>query len=289
MIDLHTHSTASDGTLSPEELADLAAEKGLRAIALTDHDTVGGVAAALERGNHRRVLVIPGVELGARYNGGGQMHILGYYIDHRHPFLLDRLSWLRARRRERAEKIVSRLHEIDVPISRDRVFQLAGIGSLGRPHVARALLEAGHVRSVSEAFDRYLKEGAPAFIEKFQFTSRQAIRLIRTSGGVAVLAHPASLKLSPNGLEACVEQLISEGLGGIEVYWSKHSKSEIAYYEGVATRFGLIVTAGSDFHGINKPTIELGAQLHGQADEAHVLDALETAKRLAGTRTMQSN
>ena len=103
------------------------------------------------------------------------------------------------------------------------------------------------------------------------------------------MAHPASLKLSPNGLEACVEQLISEGLGGIEVYWSKHSKSEIAYYEGVATRFGLIVTAGSDFHGINKPTIELGAQLHGQADEAHVLDALETAKRLAGTRTMQSN
>jgi predicted metal-dependent phosphoesterase TrpH len=289
MIDLHTHSTASDGTLTPEELVDLAAEKGLRAIALTDHDTVGGISAALERGNQRRVLVIPGVELGACWNGDGEMHILGYHVDHQHPFLLDRLSWLRARRRERAEKIVSRLHEIGVPVSGDRVLQLAGSGSVGRPHVARALLEAGYVQSVSEAFDRYLKAGAPAFLEKFQFTSAEAIELITISGGVAVLAHPATLRLSPDGLGACLEQLINEGLRGIEVYWSKHDKSEISYYEQLATRYALIITGGSDFHGSNKPTLELGAKLNGHVDEAYMLRALQRGNTPAGIRTAEAN
>ncbi len=290
MIDLHTHSTASDGTLTPEELVDLAAEKGLRAIALTDHDTIGGIPAALERGNHRRLLVIPGVELGARWNGGGQMHILGYYIDHQHPFLLDRLSWLRARRRERAEKIVSQLHEIGVPISPDRVFQLAGIGSVGRPHIARVLLEAGYVQTVSEAFDRFLKAGAPGFVEKIQFTSREAIELICSSGGVAVLAHPATLRLSPDGpaLRDCLEKLISEGLRGIEVYWSKHDKSEISYYEQLATRYALIITGGSDFHGSNKPTLELGAQLNGHVSDVYLLRALQRGSTLAGMRTVES-
>ena len=284
MIDLHTHSTASDGTLTPEELVDLAAEKGFRAIALTDHDTVGGVSAALERGIRRGVLVIPGVELGASWHGCGQMHILGYFIHHQPPYLIDRLSWLRERRRERAEEMISRLHAISVPISRDRVFQLAGSGSVGRPHVARVLVEAAYVRSISEAFDRYLKAGAPAFVEKIQLTPREAVRLISRSGGVAILAHPATLRLSPDRLEACIELLMNEGLRGIEVYWSKHTEAEISCFEELARRYALLVTGGSDFHGSNKSSLELGAQLHGHIDETYLLHALQTAIKVAARR-----
>jgi len=276
MIDLHTHTTASDGTLSPEALIDLAADKGLQAIAITDHDTVGGIPAALERGKQRGVSVIAGVELGAQWEGAGQMHILGYYIDYKHPHLLERLSWLRARRRDRGEEIVKRLHAAGVMVTWDRVLQLAGAGSVGRPHVARALLEAGQVPSISEAFDRYLNPGTPGFLEKIQFTSSQAIELICSSGGTAVLAHPATLKLRNEGLEACIEELISEGLRGIEGYWSKHDKPEVSRYEELAAHFGLIMTGGSDFHGANKPTIELSAGLNGQLDEASVLRALKT-------------
>lgn len=288
MIDLHTHSTASDGTLTPEALVDLAAEKGLNALALTDHDTVAGIPAALVRGKQRGVLVIPGVELGAKWNGGGQMHILGYYIDHRHPHLLERLSWLQARRWERAEQIVTRLHEAGAPISWERVTQLAGAGSVGRPHVARVLLEAGYVQSVSEAFERYLKPGAPAFLEKMQFMSAEAIELVRSSGGVAVLAHPTTLRLSPEGLEACLQQLLGEGLKGIEAYWSKHNKAETLCFEDLAIRHGLIVTGGSDYHGSSKPGIELGAQLNGRVDEAYLLQVLRAGNRLPRMGRLES-
>jgi predicted metal-dependent phosphoesterase TrpH len=286
MIDLHTHTNASDGTLSPEALIDLAADKGLQAIAITDHDTVGGIPAALERGKQRGVIVIPGVELGARWDDAGQLHILGYYIDHRHPYLLERLSWLRVRRRDRCEEIVQRLRAAGATISWDRVAQLAGAGSVGRPHVARALIEAGQVQSISEAFHRYLNPGTPGFLEKIQFTSRQAIELIDASGGTAVLAHPATLKLQRGGLEACIEGLINEGLRGIEVYWSKHTEAEVSYYQELASRFGLIMTGGSDFHGANKPTIELSAGLNRQLAEASVLLALKTRTTRACVRTV---
>jgi predicted metal-dependent phosphoesterase TrpH len=258
MIDLHTHSTASDGTLSPEGLVDLAAEKGLSAIALTDHDTVAGIAAARARGAERGLEVIPGVELAAEWEGAGQMHLLGYFIDDQHPYLLERLRWLREHRLERARKIVTRLKKLGAPISWERVVQIAGGAALGRPHLAAALVEAGHVGSVLEAFNRYLKDGAPAFLEKVQFKYREALRLIRLAGGVAVLAHPATLKLPPEGLEACVQRLVRKGLQGIEAYWSKHDKKEASFYADVGRRYGLVLTAGSDFHGSNKPGIELG-------------------------------
>ncbi len=281
MIDLHTHTTASDGTLSPGALIDLAAAKGLRAVAITDHDTVAGIPAALKRGKQHGVVVIPGMELGVRWDGHGQMHILGYHIDYQHAYLLERLAWLRARRRERAEQIVKRLRALGLKVTLDRVLELAGNGAVGRPHVARVLLEAGHVKSISEAFERYLSPGAPGFLEKIQFTSHEAIELICSSGGVAVLAHPATLKLSPQGLQACVEELIGEGLLGIEVYWSKHHSAETSQYKELTARYGLIVTGGSDFHGENKPTIELGTGLSGHVDEDTVLRALQAGSKPA--------
>lgn len=281
MIDLHTHTTASDGTLTPQDLVDLAAAKGLSVLAVTDHDTVGGIAAALERGKERRVEVIPGIEIGAKWNGDGQMHILGYHIGWGDPRLLDRLSWLRAERRERGLRMVRRLNELGVPISWERVLELTGAGSIGRPHLARALVKSGHVESISEAFRLYLGAGAPAYFEKAELPPAEAIGLIRASGGVPVLAHPTTLKLTDSKLEACVADLAGQGLAGIEVYWAKHTEAEKASYERLAALYNLVATGGSDFHGSNKPAIELGM---GFTEGADVDQVLQTLRSRAGTK-----
>jgi 3',5'-nucleoside bisphosphate phosphatase len=279
MIDLHAHTTASDGTLTPQALVDLAAVKGVGVLGVTDHDTVAGVPPALERGEERAVQVIPGIELGAKWSGGGQMHILGYHINWQDPRLLDQLSGLQAERRKRAQRIVDRLNELGVPISWERVTQLAGSGSIGRPHVARALLESGHVRAISEAFSLYLRPGAPAYIEKVEFTPAEAIELIRSSGGVPVLAHPTTLKLAGSKLEACLEDLVGKGLAGIEVYWAKHTEIEKAAYGRLAARYNLVATMGSDFHGGSKPGIELGMGFTESVDADQMLAALSFRRR----------
>lgn len=258
MIDLHTHSTASDGSLTPTELVDLAAEKGLRAIALTDHDTVAGVEEAVRRGKTVGVHVIPGLELGAKQNGYKEIHILGYYIRHEHPPLLARLDWLRARRIERGRQMVARLAELGVAIAFERVAELARGGGIGRPHVALALVEAGHVETIPEAFQRYLNPGQPAYVEKQRLSPREAIELIQTADGIPVLAHPATLGLEQEKLEGLISELCEWGLRGIEAYWSRHNAEQIEFCKRLAAQFDLAVTGGSDFHGAAKPGIELG-------------------------------
>lgn len=258
MIDLHTHSTASDGTLTPTELVDLAAEKGLRAIALTDHDTVAGIEEALRRGKTVGVHVIPGIELGAKQNGYKEMHILGYYIRHDYPPLLERLDWLRARRIERGRQMVARLVELGIAIAFERVEELARGGAMGRPHVALALVEAGQVETVPEAFRRYLNPGGPAYVEKQRLSSREAIEFIRAADGIPVLAHPGTLGLEPEQLERLVGELGGWGLQGIEAYWSRHSSEQTECCKKLAVQFNLGVTGGSDFHGTAKPGVELG-------------------------------
>jgi predicted metal-dependent phosphoesterase TrpH len=282
MIDLQTHSTASDGTLSPEALVDLAASLGVTTMALTDHDTVSGIPAAIARGRARGVEVIPGVEFEAEWAGGGHMHILGYFIDHRDTELLERLTWLQERRRERAARILRQLEEAGAPIRWERAEHFAGGESIGRPHIAQALIEADHAKDLPDAFERYLKPGRPGYVEKAQYSSAECIRLIRRSGGVAVLAHPATIKKTTRPeFESVVDRLVGEGIRGIEAYWSKHTPEEMDYFANLARARGLLVTAGSDFHGANKPAIAMGARLEGRGSEQQIVDALRAEAQRA--------
>src|SRR3990170_1443686 len=246
MIDLHTHSTASDGTLTPEALIDLAAAQKLTALALTDHDTVAGLPPALAQGKTPGLAVPPGVELGLQWNGpeasGGQMHLLGYFFRADDASLGERLSGRRDRRRERAQRIVEKLKAAGVELSFTRVEQIAGGESIGRPHVAQALIEAGAVSSIGEAFGRFLSHGRPGYEDKDELTPAQAIQLIRAAGGVAVLAHPGTLKLKASGLQRCVEELKGYGLAGLEAIWSSHSPEQVRDLQALAEKLGLITT-----------------------------------------------
>ena len=281
MIDLHTHSTASDGTLSPEALVELVGERGLSAIALTDHDTVAGVAPAQERGKSLGLEVVPAVELGASLDGVGEIHLLGYFIDLKNKTLRDRLAWLRDERWSRGRKIVERLNDMGVSISVEQVVGIAQGGSVGRPHIARALVENGHVASMEEAFGRYLKSNGPAYVKRELLGAGEAIRLVRGAGGVAVLAHPCTLGRKDGELPKIIRSLMAHGLRGIEVFYSQHTTQQVDRYKQLAARFGLLMTGGSDFHGANKPEIELGQgsiQIH-----AKLLAALREAANSRNT------
>ncbi len=220
-VDLHLHSTASDGSLTPEELVAYAREKGAAAIALTDHDTVDGVKPALEAGARHGLEVVPGVEISALHPRG-TMHILGYFIDPDHPFLQNQLDRLQVARRERNPRIIQRLKALGIPITWESVAALAR-GQIGRPHIAQALVRAGAVTSVEEAFEKYLTRGAPAYVEKFRFPPSEAIEMIRAAGGLAVLAHPFTLNLpSLSALEQELSALKALGLEGVDGLYPEH-------------------------------------------------------------------
>jgi len=213
-IDLHTHTTYSDGTLSPGELVTLAKADGLSALAICDHDTIAGVKEGMDLGKVIGIEVIPGVELSIEYDlpPGGHMHILGLFIDPDSPELIQGLNWLRKKREERTPKIVKLLNEHDIEITEDEVKQEAGDGSVGRPHIARVLMNKGYVGSIQEAFDRFLKKGAVAYVPKEKFTLGKGISMIREAGGIPILAHPVYLKLDRMDLEALLVELKDTGL-----------------------------------------------------------------------------
>jgi len=258
MVDLHTHSTASDGSYTPEEVVRLAKERGLGAISLTDHDTVDGLAEAVAAGEALGVEVIPGVEISARFPGGS-MHILGYFIDYTNGLLDQRLAVLKKARAERNPRIIAKLNALGAKITMAQVEQISGGGQVGRPHIARALLEHGYVRNIQEAFDRYLGNGAPAHVSKFRFPQDEAIAMIREAQGIPVLAHPFTLSLgSAFALKKQLEDLKKLGLAGLEVYYSEHTPEQEALYLKLARDLDLLITGGSDFHGLNKPEVDLG-------------------------------
>lgn len=256
-IDLHTHSTVSDGTYSPAGLVRYAKAKGLKAMALTDHDSVEGLEVAIRVGGKIGVEVIPGVELSAEFPEGA-MHLLGFFVDRTAPSFLRRLSLLQAARRERNPKVIEKLRELGFEITEEEVAAASGGGQIGRPHFARVLMEKGYVETITEAFEKILGEGKPAYIAKAQFTPEECIDLIHEADGVAVLAHPDTLRLPEEKGGPLFERLVQAGLDGIEVYYSTHTPEAIGRYERLAEKWNLVKTGGSDFHGHIKPNIDLG-------------------------------
>jgi predicted metal-dependent phosphoesterase TrpH len=272
-IDLHTHSSYSDGSLSPRELVQLAKEKKLRAIALTDHDTVAGLKEAAAAGVELDVEVVPGVEISAQYPPG-TMHILGYYLNPAHPDLLEALKKLQQARADRNPKIIQRLQALGLDISTNEVLDLSA-GQVGRPHIAKALVNKGYASSIDEAFSRYLKKGAVAYVEKFRFPPDEAIDIIRKAGGIAVLAHPFTLGINkPDELALLVQELAEVGLEGIEVFYPGHTKEMVVIYEEVAARLGLVCTGGSDFHGNFRDHFHLGNTILGKELDYGILQVL---------------
>jgi predicted metal-dependent phosphoesterase TrpH len=273
-IDLHTHSTASDGTYTPTELIRYAKTKGLRALALTDHDCVDGLEEAVTAGKRAGVEVIPGVEISAEFPYG-TMHIVGLFVNRTHPTLLQKLSGLQEARRLRNPKIVERLQALGLDIRYDEVVAASGGGQVGRPHFARVLMQKGYVKSIEEAFERYLKKGAPGYVEKARLLPEESISLIHLAGGVAVLAHPFTLRIPDGELRPLFDRLVKAGLDGVEVQYSKHTPDQTALYGGLAKQFGIVAAGGSDFHGANKPTIDLGVGMGDLHIPYSVLEALQ--------------
>ncbi len=258
-VDLHTHSTASDGTMSPSEVVRLAKDSGLSAIALTDHDTVSGIAEACATAQTIGIDFLPGIEISAEFPPPGTLHILGYGIDPESAVLKEMTDSLLAGRDARNPKIVAKLNQLGITISMNEVEAEAGGDVIGRPHIAAVLVKKGYVSSVKQAFDQYLAQGAAAYFDKERLTPRRAIDLIHQSGGLAVLAHPIQLRLENDAqLHRVIKDLVDVGLDGIEVIHSDHNEDLIKKYSDIARQYNLLPTGGSDFHGLNKSDICIG-------------------------------
>jgi 3',5'-nucleoside bisphosphate phosphatase len=244
LVDLHTHSNVSDGLLTPTELVHEADRRGVRVLALTDHETVAGLAEAETAARQCGIEFVPGVELNTDLDRH-EVHILGYYVDRDDAGLVAELAALERQRVERIERMVGHLQHIGTPLDLDRVYELAGPGTIGRPHVARAMIERGYVTSVAEAFDRYLASGRPGFVPRRHNNPDAAVRMILRNGGVPVLAHP----LTAGDVDAILRRLTSVGLRGMEVYYGEYDEPVQQSLRATADRWGLIATGGSDYHG----------------------------------------
>lgn len=250
-IDLHTHSTASDGALAPGELVAEAARSGVGVLAITDHDTTGAIAEARVAGLDLGVQIVPGIELGCETDRD-QTDVLGYHFDPVDAGLQALLSDIRAARQSRADEMVSKLRDLGAPVSHDQVAQLSGGGSIGRPHVARALVESGFVPDMPSAFRDYIGRGGPAYAERYRLTPEGACAAVRAAGGVPVLAHPVPPGdpwSDPKGLRTFLPPLVEAGLGGLECYYPGYGGRVVRWLETLAWHFDLVPTGGSDYHG----------------------------------------
>lgn len=263
-IDLHIHSTASDGTFTPAQILAMAEESKIAAIAITDHDTIDGTKEALACGIPPSVKFLTGVEISTAPPPAcplsGSLHILGYAIQLDDPVLNLTLNRLQDARKNRNPKIIKRLNNLGVDITLEQVQKEAGEdGQLGRPHIARVMVKRGFAESIDDAFGRYLGTGKSAYVNKYRVECDKAIKIIIEAGGVPVLAHPVLVQMEEgHSLEELVALLTSMGLRGIEVYYPEHTPEAIDFYTRIAKRYSLLMTGGSDFHGSLKPKIKLG-------------------------------
>jgi len=257
LIDLHTHSTASDGTFSPQELIYLAKKEGLQALALTDHDTIDGLKAFYFTAKEENLPSLCGVEISIKFDGPGHFHLLGYFLKPEIPELDNTLKRLKKAREERNKKMIEKLKSLGIEITMEELKEIAK-GEIGRPHIANLLVRKGVVKSFDEAFERYLKKGALAYVPKALLLPEEAIKLILEAKGVPVLAHPVTLKLNHSELKGYLKKLKDFGLMGVEAYYPEHSSEFTRFLIECAKELGLLITGGSDFHGKNKPDIKLG-------------------------------
>jgi hypothetical protein len=268
VIDLHSHTTASDGVLAPAELINLALERGLSALGVTDHDSTEGVRPAIEAARGTGLTVVPGVELNTDV-ARGEVHVLGYFVRPDRASFQVRLAELRRGRFERGRQMVEKLAAAGAPISWQRVQEIAGEGAIGRPHVAQALIEVGHVATTQEAFERYIGQGRPAYVERVRFGPEDAVRTVLAAGGAPVLAHPVlsapvmagepePMRAALEALEPRLDGLQAAGLRGLEVYYAGYGEALVDALAEVADRRGLIRTGGSDFHGGGRVKADLG-------------------------------
>jgi 3',5'-nucleoside bisphosphate phosphatase len=267
-IDLHIHTTASDGTFTPAQVVSHAHRLKLKAIAITDHDTVAGSKEALLSGIPPSLEFLTGVEISATppsfYPGSGSFHLLGYSIRLDDPQLNRTLEKLQQARKNRNPAIINRLNELGISITLDEVRREAGEGQLGRPHIAQFMVKKRAVASIDEAFDRFLGTGKPAYVDKQRVECFKAIEIILAAGGVPVLAHPGLLDYkTDNQLDELIGELKKAGIQGVEVYYSGHTPDQTRRYAELAKRHDLLMTGGSDFHGAIQPEIEMGS---GQGD-----------------------
>ena len=289
-IDLHIHTTASDGTLTPSEVISLAQEIKLKAIAITDHDTLAGSKEALQAGIPPSIEFLTGVEISAGsppfYAGSGSFHLLGYSIRLDDPALNQALEKLQLARKNRNPAIIGRLNELGIAITLDEVRREAGDGQLGRPHIAKQLVKKGIVSSMNQAFDRYLGTDAPAYVDKYRIECGQAIELIVGAGGIPVLAHPGLLNCkTSNQFDEVIAGMKEMGIQGVEVYYSEHSPEQTRLFAELAQRHELLLTGGTDFHGTIQPEIAMGS---GRGDLFVPYELYEELMRHGSTRSIRN-
>ena len=278
MIDLHIHTNASDGQYSPAEVVRMATLKGAACIAITDHDTVDGLDEARRTAKEVGIVCIPGIEISVQ--GNRELHILGYFIDYVHHGLVEACDNFTRLREQRKGRIFEYLSQKGVLLTEEQLRRQVRHDAVGRPHFAQAMLEAGYVSSVQEAYDRYL--GIPEFdsVERAKPAARDGLQMIIAAGGIPVLAHPALLKLDDESLNALIAGLADFGLKGLECYYSKHTPEQIEKYLRYAEKYGLLATAGSDFHGENnKPGVDIGdcGQILTDTEYRNIFDRISGA------------
>lgn len=272
-IDLHVHTTASDGTASPAEVVRMARELGLSAIAVTDHDTVSGCAEALAEGQALGLEVVPGVELSSRY--GKTIHILGYFLRTGSPALTRVLDWIVAERDERNRKMAALMAADGIPVDYEEMLRRFG-PVIGRPNFGQVLVEQGYAESVQDAFDRYIEKGQPYYLPRKMLSIERSVEVIREAGGVPVLAHPFQYRLEESALRQLIEHCMDHGLLGLECRYSLYDEKQSQYLLSLAREYGLTPTGGSDYHGANKPKIDLGVGTGRLAVPAEWLEPLRS-------------